>query len=389
MFSANAYMECPANLHICIVPLGVDVQEMQYIEREWARTLKFLVAGAAQYRKGTWLAIEAFLDAFKRRDKASLTVWSSVKTPELMRLQEEYGVHKKITFDTSDVVSGASAAEYAANTVHSIEEFYQPYSSDPSNSQYVSMEIAGQDLTDPTTTSVAGGYYNFADTPLFVEGPEYNDVAQGSVGDCYYLAALAGLADTDPEIISQMIAPLGDGTFAVRYFESGQEVYLRIDADLPVRYGTRLAYAKLGVDGELWMPLLEKAYAFFRYGQNSYASLSGGWMATPFRRATGGTAVFKMTSGPAESLYTYIEDQLAQGHSVTAGSRSSSPSPIVGSHAYSVRSLDTVDGQMYVTVYNPWGTDGRNWDSDSYDGILRVPIELFQEAFVALVTSYA
>ncbi len=105
MFSANAYMECPANLHICIVPLGVDVQEMQYIEREWARTLKFVVAGAAQYRKGTWLAIEAFLDAFKRRDKASLTVWSSVKTPELMRLQEEYGVHKKITFDTSDVVS--------------------------------------------------------------------------------------------------------------------------------------------------------------------------------------------------------------------------------------------------------------------------------------------
>ena len=132
--------------------------------------------------------------------------------------------------DSTDTVTDAEAAETAVAAVHRITQFYQPYTTDTTSPQYVPMTISGQSLADPT----AGyAYRNFASVPLFNGGPNYTDVAQGALGDCYYLASLASLADTDPALVKQMIAPLGDGTFAVRFYRNGQEVYLRLDADLP------------------------------------------------------------------------------------------------------------------------------------------------------------
>jgi len=289
--------------------------------------------------------------------------------------------------DSSDSVGDASAAETAANSVHSITEFYQPYTSVPGAAQYVSLEIAGQDLTDPTPTSYASGWSNFAHVPLFVDGPQYNDIRQGAVGDCYYLAVLAGLAESDPTIIRQMITPFGDGTYGVRFFNNGQEVYLRVDADLPVNSVGSLVYARKGQDGELWVPLAEKAYAYFRYGQNSYASISGGWMTTVFRQITGGWTNTRFTGGSAVDLYNYFSGHLSQGHAVTLGSNYNAQSPIMGSHAYTVISVHTSGQQRYVTVYNTWGWDGASWDSNRYDGVLTLSIQQIQENFSAVGTS--
>src|SRR5262245_27840347 len=77
-------------------------------------------------------------------------------------------------------------------------------------------------------------------------------------------------------IPSASIVALGDGTYAVRFFKSGQEVYERIDADLPTYSWstTTLAYNSFGVDGSMWAPMIEKAFAYFRRGLNTYASIS-------------------------------------------------------------------------------------------------------------------
>ena len=289
--------------------------------------------------------------------------------------------------DSSDTVTDASSQETSGKTVHSITEFYQPYTTDPGSSNYVSLEIAGQNFTDPTATSYASGWNNFADVPVFVDGPQYNDVRQGSVGNCYLQAVLSSLSDTDPQVISEMITPLGDGTYAVRFFRNSQEVYLRIDADLPVNSYGSLVYAKTSPDGELWVPLVEKAFAHFRYGQNSYASMSGGWMSTTYREVTGGYTNTRWTSGSASELYNYFATHLTAGHAVTLGSYSNASSPVVGSHAYVVMSVHTSGGQQYVTVYNPWGVDGRTWDSNYYDGLLTLTIGQVQQNYSAAVTS--
>ena len=248
------------------------------------------------------------------------------------------------------------------------------------------MSIKGQDLRDPVYTSYAKGYANFSDRELFVDGPQYNDIRQGAVGDCYYLASLASLADTDPQIIGQMITSLGDGTYAVRYFRNGSEVYLRIDGDLPVTSSGSLVYAKTGPDNELWVPLAEKAYTYFRRGENSYASISGGWMNYPNREITGKSSVSYSTANSTASLATYIRTQLASGYSVTLGSKYYTSNPVASSHAYMVKSIDD---NGYVTVYNPWGVDGRSWDNNYSDGLLKLSIEQIQSNYSAVVVSVA
>jgi len=284
-------------------------------------------------------------------------------------------------YDAADTASDADSAESAAKSLHRISQFYQPYSTDPSSPSYVSMQIAGQNFTDPTASYA---YRNFASTPLFVDGPQYDDIAQGAVGDCYYLATLASIADTDPNVIRQMVAPLGDGTYAVRFYGSSGEVYLRLDADLPVS-GTNPAYAKLGRDGELWVPIVEKAYAYFRYGQNSYASISGGWMSTVYTQVANCTAPWRYTTGTAADLYSYLAGNLAAGRAVTIGSYSNASGPIVGSHAYMVKGVTTNESGSFMTVYNPWGYDGRTWDSNSSDGLLTISIAQVQQYFQAVV----
>jgi len=281
--------------------------------------------------------------------------------------------------DSSDAISDVESAETAAKTVHRIASFYQPYSTDPSSANYVSLEIAGQNLADPTTSY---GYRSFATSPLFTNGPDYRDIAQGAAGDCYFLAALASIADSDPGIIRQAIAPLGDGTYVVQYYRSGTANYVRVDADLPVS-GSSLAYAKTGPDGELWAPLMEKAYASFRFtGWSSYSALDAGSTAFVYADITNTGSSGQSTSGGTATVFNYLSSNLAAGHPVTAGTYSTASGPIIGNHVYMVKSVQTVDSVQYVTVYNPWGYDGgTSTDSTPGDGLVTLTIAQFVQYF--------
>ncbi|KPK80364.1 MAG: hypothetical protein AMJ81_12170 [Phycisphaerae bacterium SM23_33] len=287
--------------------------------------------------------------------------------------------------DSLDTIADVEAAEAEWN-VHQVTEFYQP-TDDPA--EYVSLELAGQDIVDPHTSST---YADFSGNPLFVDGPEYDDIHQGGVADCYFLAALSSLAQSDPGIIQQMIAPLGDGTYAVRFYGAGQAIYLRIDADLPVLYPSLpyIKYARLSPDGELWVALAEKAYAQFRYGQNSYDSLAYGWMDTAYRQITNSTASRTYTAGVSgEQLAEYIAGSLQAGHAVSAASTSTASDPIAFNHAYVVKSIESAGGQWSVTLYNVHGQDGFDWDGNRYDGVLTISLEMFRQSFSALCVSLA
>ena len=291
--------------------------------------------------------------------------------------------------DSTDLLTDGTAAEAAAGNIHRIASFYQPYTGNANLAGYVSKEIAGQDLQDPVGDDYTRGWANFADHPLFNGTPTYSDIRQGSVGDCYYVASLASLADSDPDIIRQMMVSLGDGTYAVRFYRNNQEVYLRVDADLPIYSGNSLSYAKLTPDGEIWVALAEKAYCYFRYGENSYASIAGGWMSTVYQEVTGKTATTLWTGNSAASVASSIAAALAAGHAVTAGSYDSPPSPIFGGHAYEVKAIQGTGDAAIVTVYNPWGYDGRGSDDNPSDGLIRLTMAQFQTCFSSFVVSGA
>jgi hypothetical protein len=174
----------------------------------------------------------------------------------------------------------------------------------------------------------------------------------------------------------------------VRFYSSGQEVYLRIDGDLPVNSSNALVYARTSPDNEIWVALAEKAYAYYRYGQNSYSSIESGWMSTTYSQVTGGYTSSKITyNSTASSMYDYLRSKLSSGYAVTAGTYSGTDSPWVGGHAYVIKSVQTVGGQMMATIYNPWGIDGRSWDSNSSDGLMNVTIDSILDNCSAVVSS--
>lgn len=285
-------------------------------------------------------------------------------------------------FDGRDTVADASSAELGAAALHRIDQFFQP-TANPANA--VPLEIAGQKLVDPETRYA---YRDFSQMPLMSDGPQYSDVNQGYLGDCYFLASLASLAETDPMIIRQMIAPMGDGTFAVRFYRNGQAAYVRVDGDLPVS-GAFPVYARFSSIGETWVALAEKAYAQFRYGQNSYASIEGGWMGAVLREVTNASTQDVWISGSAAALGQMMSSHLAAGHAVTAATKSSPASPFVGNHAYMVKSVETDGSGTFVTVYNPWGDDGKLWDGNPCDGLMKVSLAQFQGSMAALAVCLA
>lgn len=234
----------------------------------------------------------------------------------------------------------------------------------------------GDNIADPTDS----GTTMRVDAPLFAPrvslppylnfpgGPVADDIRQGSIGDCWMLSTLSATADRSPNAIRQTVADLGDQTYAV---ELGGRYY-RVDADLPVNSTTvtdgryDLKFAKQGVLNSLWVPVVEKAYAQFRTGANTYSSLDGGWMRDALKAlgATDVTSLWQKDSSGQGALNN-IAAQFAQGRTVTmAFWEPPADVPLIGQHAYMVDrvNLDSNGNVTSVVVRNPWGTDGAGDD---------------------------
>lgn len=120
----------------------------------------------------------------------------------------------------------------------------------------------GTFLIDPA--QVERDAYVADNGPLFPHEPCADDIKQGRLGDCYFMAALATIAERRPDHIKQMMRDNGDGTVTVRLFSprrSGRRrtykpKYLRVHKSVVKNRGSDV-YAH----GSLWVALVEKAFA--------------------------------------------------------------------------------------------------------------------------------
>ncbi|MFZ5446620.1 MAG: C2 family cysteine protease [Myxococcota bacterium] len=244
--------------------------------------------------------------------------------------------------DASDTITDPSANETTLGYVHVITSFRAI------GGAAVGLEAMGEDLPDPAIRpSESGTLQDFSSYPLFASaGPSKDDVFQGSTGDCYFMARLTAFADADPEFIRKAIAPLGDGSYAVRFVRNGVPDYVRVDSDLWVKGDGTLVYAKEGQEGALWVPLIEKAFAVARRDQNSYASINGGNGTTLstlphttetttiddgltdvatlawFNQGQPGGAVKTTLTGSVKLLLLAIDAELDSGSALITGARS-------------------------------------------------------------------
>lgn len=185
--------------------------------------------------------------------------------------------------DSADSITDASSNENALGYVHIISGFRGISYSGGNTLTPIGLEPAGEDIPDPLLDPKHAGLVlkNFADHPLFAEsGPSKDDIFQGSVGDCYFVAKLSALAGAEPEWVRKSVAPLGDGSYAVRLYREDKgdykEDYFRVDADLWVDTAGTPKYARLGQEGAIWVPLIEKAFAIGRRDLGNYKSIAGG-----------------------------------------------------------------------------------------------------------------
>ena len=221
----------------------------------------------------------------------------------------------------------------------------------------VSRELNGQNFADPIG---GANYQNFSNRPLFAAGgPNKDDIDQGGLGDCYFLASLGSVAKVNPDRIRQHIVELGDGTYAVQF----SNTFIRLDGDLPTNGSGSLVYAGLGTGNSLWTAIMEKAFAYYRHGDSNYASIEYGWMDEGYSAMGVGTNTLNVDGwyklwNNSNNLWDYVNGELAAGKAVTIGTPGGSPD-LVGGHAYMVDRV-YVDGYgtRRVVLRNPWGAAG-------------------------------
>ena len=179
--------------------------------------------------------------------------------------------------------------------------------------------------------------------------------------------------------IVNSVVELGDGTYGVKL---GAYFY-RVDADLPVAgvNDATPSKAKLGNENSMWVAIVEKAYAHYRTGANSYASLNSGWSVDvnrAFRSSTAGEKALT-TYTSATALANDVYNRWSTKQSVTIGftqvkTGSTGNAPLVMKHMYTVWSVTKNSaGQVTnIVLRNPWGIDGSGNDGKPYDGLVTV-----------------
>lgn len=313
----------------------------------------------------------------------SVAANGAVTTSELSDLKTILGEATKLNMPgyvqvlAGDVISGNAAnATFQGQTLGNLAAG----SSATQLNDLVAKWFLGADepvLSDPSFV------YKTAAGSLFPHTPNHSDEFQGELGDCYFISSLGTIADSNPAAIENMIIDNGDGTYTVRFYTgtygssynastgswsdgftngAGTADYVTVDRKLATTSSGMLVYADFGANyansaNALWIPLLEKAYAEWnqtgkegRNGQDSFAAIEGGWMATVDAQVLGHNATdYNMTDADKQ----YAISALAAHEAVTIGTYTANYG-LVASHAYAIIGYNSATDTF--TLYNPWGS---------------------------------
>jgi hypothetical protein len=134
---------------------------------------------------------------------------------------------------------------------------------------------------------------------------------------------MAAAAIYDPSSISSRFDSLGNGKYRVN-FQEGRQV--TIDTDLPI-YADQLIYGRSTdkspeAEPELWVSLLEKAYAL-EFGGGSYSAIERGNFGTAFERITGVKSdqhrlegIFGVGAWTSDKIFSEIKNAIDSGKAV-------------------------------------------------------------------------
>ncbi|CDW87377.1 calpain family cysteine protease containing protein [Stylonychia lemnae] len=202
-----------------------------------------------------------------------------------------------------------------------------------------------------------------------------NDIDQNSLGDCYYLAGIAALAEVNSRFEKAFVNPEVNwaGIYAFNVYIRGIPHVIVVDDAVPT--GTTLKkpiFAGFGLDGAMWGPLLEKAWAKTNV---NYEQIEGGQAFEAFdflSNAPHQYIIINATILSKEATWAKILDADNRNFIMSLSTPSSPGGDqdtcnfgIACGHAYSllsVKTLENADRTSSTRIFqirNPWRSESK------------------------------
>ncbi|KAI3380734.1 hypothetical protein SNEBB_001556 [Seison nebaliae] len=240
---------------------------------------------------------------------------------------------------------------------------------------------------------------------LFVDGISQNDVYQGQLGNCWFVAACSVLA-TEKSIWNKVIPNWKDqewnednaknyqGIFRFNFWRFGEWIEVVIDDQLPT-IGGQLIFIRSKSKNEFWSALLEKAYAKLN---GCYENLDGGNLQEALTDFTGGVAEpisiidggYARDAEKREALFQLLKNEYDYRSLMACAINIKSaeqmevtlPCGLIKGHAYGITSVKRLkireeavlsflagvkEEVMLIRIRNPWGDKEWNgpWSHNS------------------------
>ena len=217
---------------------------------------------------------------------------------------------------------------------------------------------------------------------VFMEKIEPNDIKQGMLGDCWFMCALASLAER-PQLVRRLFhidQANAEGFYQIFFCKGGEWVRVTVDDYFPCfpKQGPMFSRSQ---GNELWVLLLEKAYAKLH---GSYNLLRGGWAAEGMMDLTGCPTLsleFNTVQGKQlierDELWPRLKAFDEQGALISASTAGEDrwtetggpreQGGLVPGHAYTVIQAKEGGSQRLLNIRNPWGRFewGGDWSDNS------------------------
>jgi len=257
---------------------------------------------------------------------------------------------------------------------------------------------------------------------------DYDDPIQGSVGNCWLIAAMAAVAWADPYSIVSRVRPMDENEHdrmnAIQFYSvpsSHNAPTMRVELTpktLVDSYGGWIPYCRCSDEGEIWPEVYEKAFAKWASqdptDEPDITSTAYGDPGAALAQLNGKTPYWYYTwDNSPDQLWGIVRENSVAFKTVnpmtawTFGSGDQyNGSNIVANHAYTILGWAWNNGKQYIVLRNPWGFDepaGLNtyqgmlifFDSSFWhyinmvgdDGVFALEAEFFKVYFAGMAVS--
>jgi hypothetical protein len=191
-------------------------------------------------------------------------------------------------------------------------------------------------------------------------GITFDDIQQGELGNCYFLAALASIANINPKLIEDMFVDRElwySNIFKTKWLVNGKESTIAVDNMIPASsYNTFFTHPT--PTGEWWPVVLAKTWAKVYGSFKGAESGSPGDVVTAITRSPSKYFTLLRPGAGEADIWAMMMDCMTNKYPMYAGTGSNPSYGLVPGHAFAILSAyrHATYGNV-VKVYNPHGQD--------------------------------